>query len=145
MKQITKVESGISKRTQQPKFSSDWYSKPGVVYFIAAGQPFKAVKIGVTQKAKVEQRLRAIQCDNHEPVELLGVLVFDRDGKTVRDAEQMEQRLHGEFAAFQLIQDGRVGHEWFKAENALLSYIQANATPPEKMGFRRTFAKRALL
>lgn len=123
------------------EFLSGWYSKPGVVYFIAAGRPFRAVKIGVTQKAKVKQRLRAIQCDNHEPVELIGVLLFDDGEKPLREAEKREQELHQEFQDFQLIQDGHVGHEWFRADQALLAYIQTHAVPPEQIRFPRTVAK----
>jgi hypothetical protein len=69
------------------KFSSPWYSKPGLLYFIAAGRPPVAIKIGVTQATTMKTRLKAIQSANHEPVELLGVIRFDSGEKPLLQAE----------------------------------------------------------
>jgi hypothetical protein len=122
------------------KHESAWYAKPGAVYFIGAGHPPIAVKIGVTQKAKVKQRLRAIQCDNHEPVELLGVHIFESGDKPLLQAECKEQELHKKFAAYQRIIDGHVGHEWFTAASELLKYIDEHTTSPEQLGYPRSLA-----
>jgi hypothetical protein len=72
------------------KISIPWWSRPGAVYFIGAGRPLIAIKIGVTQQDKIGRRLRAIQCDNHEPVELLGALLFRNGRKPLLEAEQHE-------------------------------------------------------
>ncbi len=126
---------------QNSKYSSEWYSKAGVVYFIGAGRPPVAIKIGVTQKSKVRQRLRAIQCDNHEPVELLGVLPFTKGKKPLLNAERRERSLHTQFASHQRIVDGCVGHEWFTAGADLLAFIAAHAIPPERLELPRSVAK----
>src|SRR6266404_641279 len=67
------------------KISSDplmvaWYSLPGLVYFLKAGD---AVKIGVAAQSKgkslqdaVKRRMTQIQSANHEPIELRGVICF---------------------------------------------------------------------
>lgn len=119
---------------RSPKFSSRWYSKAGAVYFIGAGLPLVAIKIGVTQKDKVKKRLRAIQCDNHEPVKLLGVVLFDDGEKPLLRAERHEHALHTQFALHQRITGGSAGHEWFAAAPELLAYIAENAVPPEAIG-----------
>ena len=107
----------------ESKFESEWYSKPGVVYFIAAGSPPVAIKIGVTQRAKLPQRLRQIQSSNHEPISLLGIIIFDGEAKPLLHAERRERDLHRQFAKYQRIADGKVGHEWFSAGPELLAYI----------------------
>lgn len=109
----------------ESKFESEWYSKPGVVYFIAAGSPPVAIKIGVTQRAKLPQRLRQIQSSNHETISLLGTITFDGDEKPLLRAERKERDLHRQFAKYQKIADGKVGHEWFSAGPELLDYIAA--------------------
>ncbi|MDE2134256.1 MAG: GIY-YIG nuclease family protein [Alphaproteobacteria bacterium] len=127
-------------KERTPKYASPWYAKAGVVYFIGAGRPLIAVKIGVTQKDKVKQRLRAIQCDNHEPVELLGILSFDDGDKPLLQAERRERSLHTQFAAYQRIADGYVGHEWFSAAPELVAFIAEHTTAPEQLGYPRSVA-----
>jgi hypothetical protein len=54
--------------TNKPTFTDPWYDKPGFVYFIGAGDPLKAIKIGVSIKTGFAQRLRHLQSSNHEPL-----------------------------------------------------------------------------
>ena len=123
------------------KFSSPWYSKPGLVYFIAAGCPHIAIKIGETQQTTMRNRLKAIQSANHEPVELLGVIRFDSGEKPLLQCELAERALHQRFASTQRLADWTVGYEWFTVSPELLDYIAAHATPPEQLGLPRTLAQ----
>ncbi len=126
------------------KYSSPWWFKPGAVYFIGAGRPLVAIKIGVTQRDKIGHRLRAIQCDNHEPVELLGAIIFEKGPKPLLEAERHEQSLHRQFRQHQRIVDGSVGHEWFAAADEILNYIARHALPPDKVGSLRSVARMAM-
>lgn len=123
------------------KFSSPWYSKPGFLYFIAAGRPPVAIKIGVTQATTMKTRLKAIQSANHEPVELLGVIRFDSGEKPLLQAEGAERELHKRFVASQRLVDWTVGYEWFTTSQELLDYIAAHAIPPEQIGLPRSLAQ----
>ena len=123
------------------KFSSPWYSKPGLLYFIAAGRPPVAIKIGVTQATTMKTRLKAIQSANHEPVELLGVIRFDSGDKPLLQAEGAERELHKRFVRSQRLVDWTVGYEWFTTSQELLDYISTHATPPEQLGLARTLAQ----
>ena len=126
-----------------PHKFADFYSRQGVVYFIGAGKldkldkPPIAIKIGLTQASTVERRLRSLQCSNHEPLELLGLI----GPKLMLEAEREEQALHIRFAHLQRIVNGNVGHEWFTAAPDLLGYITQYAVPPEKIGYRRSVAR----
>lgn len=119
------------------KYSSPWYSGAGVIYFIAAGSPPVAIKIGVAKRDGVVRRLRGIQSSNHELIELLGILPFEEGDKPLLQAERREQELHKQFAHLQRIVDGNVGHEWFTAAPELLSFIKTTAVLPEKFCFPR--------
>jgi|SRR5579862_1703618 len=114
-----------------------WPFRKGVVYFIGAGKPTIAVKIGLTQEGTVEQRLRAIQCSNHEPLELLGFI----GPALMPEVENTEKRLHTTFKESQLIIDGNVGHEWFRATEELLTYIEQHSQKPENFGLPTSVAK----
>lgn len=123
------------------KFSSPWYSKPGLLYFIAAGRPPVAIKIGVTQATTMKTRLKAIQSANHEPVELLGVVRFDSGDKPLLQAERVERELHKRFASLQRNVDWSVGYEWFTTSQELLDYIATHAIQPEHLGLPRSLAQ----
>jgi len=63
-----------------------WWKNPGIIYFIAAGEPPVAIKIGMAAitgnrdlKAAVERRLSQIQSSNNERLRLLGVIHFTHD------------------------------------------------------------------
>ncbi len=127
--------------TKPEKYSHPWYAKSGLLYFIAAGRPPVAIKIGVTQATSMRARLKAIQSANHEPVELLGVIQFDSGEKPLLQAERAERELHKRFGGSQRLVDWSVGYEWFTTSQELLDYIAAHATPPEKLGLPRTLAQ----
>jgi hypothetical protein len=127
--------------TKPEKFSSLWYAKAGLLYFVAAGRPPVAIKIGVTQATTMKTRLKAIQSANHEPVELLGVIRFDYGEKPLLQAERAERELHTRFADSQRLVDWSVGYEWFTTSQELLDYITAHATPPEQLGLPRSLAQ----
>src|SRR5437879_512029 len=81
-----------------------WWKSPGVIYFIAAGEPPIAIKIGMAARTRnrsleetIEGRLSQIQSSNHERVRLLGVVQFNDGPSPTRDAEAKERELHTEF------------------------------------------------
>jgi len=115
----------------------DWWAKDGVVYFIGAGQPLVAVKIGVTTWDTVASRLAALQSSNHEPLALLGVIPYRGMPLPMKEAERRERELHLEFARWQRRREGKRGYEWFTAAPDLLAFIDSKAQPPEAYGFRR--------
>lgn len=123
---------------QKEKYSSKWYSDSGIIYFVAAGSPPVAIKIGVTKPDGIVRRLRGIQSSNHELIELLGVILFDKGDKPMLQAERKEQELHKQFSHLQRIVDGNVGHEWFTTVPELLSFVATTAVPPEQLGFPRS-------
>jgi hypothetical protein len=123
------------------KFQSPWYRGRGVIYFLAAGSPPLAVKIGVTKRDGVVRRLRSTQTYNHEIIELLGIIEFSEGERPLLSAERSEQALHRRFAALQRIEHGWVGHEWFTASDELLQYISTHSRPPEELDLPRRVAR----
>ena len=105
------------------KYSDPWYAKAGFVYFLAAGDPPEAIKIGVSTHNTFVKRLRSIQSANHERIRVLGVIHFNEGGLPMRDAELREQELHKQFRAFCRAQLGFVGAEWFTAAPELVNFI----------------------
>ncbi len=124
-----------------------WWSCHGVVYFIAAGTPPVAIKIGMAaQTAKsdlrstIVRRLAQIQSSNHELIQLLGVIHFTQGDFPTRDAEARERELHIEFQHLQRFKRYGRGAEWFTSSPALLARIREIATEPEVLGLPRTFS-----
>lgn len=124
-----------------------WWSHPGVVYFVAAGKPPKAVKIGMAArtgshslKDALVRRMAQIQSSNHELIELLGIMQFETGDFPTRDAEVLERELHHEFRHLQRFQKYLRGSEWFNSSPELLARIEAIAVKPEILGLPRTFA-----
>jgi len=115
----------------EPKYLSPWWRQPGVVYFVAAGSPAQAIKIGVTQQTSLFRRLRAIHCTNHLDPRLLGIMLFDTGEMPMLAAQTRESELHKRFAAAQLRKAGTVGAEWFRPTRELLDYIQAETIRPD--------------
>ena len=132
---------GLKNLSPKPTFTDPWYSKPGFVYFIGAGSPPKAIKIGVTIATGFTNRLRHHQSSNHEPLRVLGIIAFTKEGQSMRAAEQLERQLHKQFAAHQRFQDTWVGSEWFNAHEEILSYIKAHAVPCSTLGLIECVAK----
>ena len=117
-----------------------------MVYFIAAGEPPVAIKIGMAaQTGKRElrpiivRRLAQIQSSNHELIQLIGVIHFTQGEFPTRDAEARERELHLEFQDLQRFKRYGRGAEWFTCSPALLSRIREIADEPEKHGLPRTF------
>lgn len=124
-----------------PTFTDPWYSKPGFVYFIGAGDPLKAIKIGVTIATGFKSRLRGHQSSNHEPLRVLGVIDFTMPGQNMLLAEKLEQLLHKQFAAHQRFQASWVGCEWFNPHPDILAYIQASCVNCSDLGLPDSVAK----
>ena len=116
----------------------EWWAKEAVVYFIGAGRPLIAVKIGVSAWATMARRLRSLQSSNHEPLELLGVIAFREGQYPMQAAERREWELHEKFIALQRAAPDQCGHEWFTASAELLAFINANSRRPEVHKFPRT-------
>jgi hypothetical protein len=123
-----------------------WWSCPGVVYFIGAGDPPIAIKIGMAAQtggmglpATIVRRLAQIQSSNHELIQLLGVIHFEKGEFPSRDADARERELHIEFQPLQRFKSYRRGAEWFTSSPALLARIREIADEPEKHQLPRTF------
>src|SRR5437868_601225 len=115
-----------------------WWKNPGVIYFIAAGEPPAAIKIGMAaitsnrgMDATIVRRLSQIQSSNHERVRLLGVIQFTDGPYPTRDAEGKERELHTEFGHLRRFAEYSRGAEWFNAAPELLARIEQIATKPE--------------
>src|SRR5215203_1752717 len=106
-----------------PTFTDPWYFKPGYVYFLGAGNPLKAIKIGVTLASGFGSRLRSHQSSSHEPLRVLGIVEFISDGKNMRLAQALERGLHLRFARHQRFQASWVGSEWFNPHQEILDDI----------------------
>jgi hypothetical protein len=88
------------------------YKHPCVIYFIAAGTPPVAIKIGMAAvtgnrdlRATITRRLSQIQSSNHERISLLGVIQFTHDTHGQHptwDADAKERELHTEFDRLRL-------------------------------------------
>ena len=139
--------------TKDPDLASEstreWWSCPGVVYFLAVGSPIAAVKIGmfaVTKKTNLKsalvRRLSSIQSSNHELVEVLRLVHF-ADGKyPSKDAEDFERELHKEFDRLARFKPGTRGAEWFTASPDLLTRVCELGTQPELMGLPKSVGER---
>lgn len=121
-----------------------WWSCPGVVYFLAAGEPPIAIKIGMAAqtgkkdlRSAILRRLSQIQSSNHEPVQLLGVIHFTEGEHPTRQAEARERELHAEFEHLQRFKPYTRGAEWFAPSPELLARIREIATPPEALNLPR--------
>lgn len=114
-----------------------WWRAPGVVYFLAAGSPPTAIKIGVTTRATVRTRMEKTQTHNHEPIELLGVIPFDKGEFPLRDAEDQERLLLIRFAPLHRFKPHSRGAEWLTTSPELLRLVAETSIPPETLGLPR--------
>ena len=128
--------------SRKPTFTDPWYAKPGFVYFIGAGEPLVAIKIGVTVATGFRSRLRGHQSSNHEPLRVLGIIDFSGPDKNMRAAEQLEQALHKQFSDHQRFQAFGVGCEWFNPHQIILDYIQENCISCADVGLPDIVVKR---
>ena len=114
-----------------------WWQAPGVIYFLAAGSPAAAIKIGVTTRATLLDRMKKTQAHNHEPIELLGVIRFSDGEFPTRDAEDHARRLHCQLAHLCRFKPHTRGSDWFTASPELLAMIAESSISPETLGFPR--------
>ena len=124
-----------------------WWSCPGVVYFLGVGQPTSAVKIGmlaITEKLSIQsavaRRVGHMQTSNHEPIEVLGIILFSDCDFPTRAAEIKERELHIKYARLARFKPGTKGAEWFNCSPELLDEIRAIGSPPESIGLPRCYA-----
>ncbi len=126
---------------EKSDFQDAWERSPGYVYFMAAGNPCVAIKIGITKTSQLRQRLGSIQGSNHEPLTLLGVIPFAEGERPMKDAEQKERELHSLFAHLQRFETGWVGSEWFTPAPDLRSFIAEHAAAPKTLGLVESVAR----
>lgn len=105
-----------------------WEVQPGFLYFVGAGTPPVAIKIGISTQGTIRRRLRSLQSSNHEPLHILGLIPFEDIEKPMAAANRLELELHEEFAANRRLIDGP-GNEWFNASEELLTAISERAQP----------------
>ncbi len=127
-----------------------WWKNPGVIYFIAAGEPPVAIKIGMAAitgdrdlKAAIVRRLSQIQHSNHERICLLGVICFTHEAHGLyptRDADAKERELHNEFEHLCRFAKYTRGAEWFNPAPELLARIEQISTKPEALHLPRCFS-----
>ena len=127
-----------------------WWSCAGVVYFLAVGNPFIAIKIGVAAQTgtkdlqtTVKRRLNQIQSSNHEPVQLLGLIHFKKCDHEypMWHADAMERELHNKFQPLSRFERDTRGSEWFNVSEDLVTYIKEISVSPESLGIPRLFCK----
>ncbi|WP_090365249.1 GIY-YIG nuclease family protein [Ferrimonas sediminum] len=125
-----------------------WWRCPGIVYFVAAGSPAIAIKIGMAAQTHtnslqtvVQRRLSQIQSSNHERIELIGLRYFNEGEYPTRDAEIFERELHLEFGDIQRFKPGSRGAEWFTASSHLMQRVEEISVKPEEMGLKRFFSE----
>lgn len=126
----------------------DWWSRPGIVYFVAAGEPAVAIKIGMTTQGPhqtlveaVSKRLKAIQTGNHELIRLIGIVHITEREYPSRDAEILERELHLEFAHLARFNHGCPGAEWFTAHQSLIERIESISSSPQEFGLPTKFSE----
>jgi hypothetical protein len=124
-----------------------WWRNPGIIYFVAAGNPPVSIKIGMAAqtgknslRAIVVRRLSQIQSSNHELIELLGIIHFTQGDHPTRDADAMERELHLEFKHLQRFKSYMRGSEWFTPSAELLARIEELSVKPETLGLPNTFS-----
>jgi hypothetical protein len=124
-----------------------WWACHGVAYFLGVGDPVVAVKIGVlaitsqfTLKSAVRRRLAQIQTSNHEPVQILGLKLFESGRFPTRDPEVLERQLHIEFSHLARFKPGTKGSEWFHSSPQLFQRIAELLVPPEQLDVPRYIA-----
>jgi Meiotically up-regulated gene 113 len=120
--------------TTSSPIQDKWWRSPAILYFIAAGSPSVAIKIGVTTRATFLHRFRSIQSSNHEHLELIGAIAFDTGDFPMKDCEDCERLLHLRFPSLQRFKPYTRGAGWFTASPELLAHIRKIATPPEQLG-----------
>jgi hypothetical protein len=126
-----------------------WWSCPGLVYFLGVGNPIVAVKIGmlaITERLSLQtavaRRVGQMQTSNHEPIQVLGIILFTDSvyDLPTMEAEKRERELHLKFAHLARFKAGTKGAEWFNSSPELLAEIRTLSMPPEAFGIPRCYA-----
>lgn len=122
-----------------------WWSNPGVVYFIGAGEPLIAIKIGMLAITRahgldsaIKRRMRSIQSSNHELIRLLGLIHLVDGDYPSKAAEDMERELHIRFQHLARFKANTRGAEWFTADSELLEEIKRIARSPKEFQISET-------
>jgi len=118
-----------------------WERSPGYIYFIAAGSPPLAVKIGVSTQRDITRRLSTHQGSNHEPLTILRLIPVEGFERPMVEAERQERELHARFSSLCRFAPGWAGSEWFTATADLLDFVSSQGVDPEDRGVPRTIAR----
>ena len=122
-------------------YVAHWVKQPGYVYFIGAGKPLVAIKIGIATAGTLKKRLKAIQSSNHEEIWIMGLIPF-MDGETpMADANKKEIELHERFKDCRRFQEGSVGGEWFSAQESIVSYVENHCKSAEALNEKHEITK----
>jgi hypothetical protein len=115
----------------------DWWRHSGLVYFIAAGETPKAIKIGMVATTgawdawvTITRRISQLQSANHKRLILLGVILFDQGEYPTRDAGIAEAALHAKFDHLRRFNNYSRGAEWFNVSQELIDYIELESIKP---------------
>ncbi len=100
-----------------------WWACSGILYFLAVGpEPHVAIKIGIaaqtgnrTLNASVKRRVDQIQSSNHEAIQILGLIYFEKERYEfpMWAADSMERELHNQFQHLARFSRDTRGSEWF--------------------------------
>lgn len=118
--------------SDKPLTQDEWNKSLGYVYFIGAGDPPKAIKIGVTMRRGMTVRLRHHQASNHEPLKILALIAVE----SMKEAEEKEKELLTKFAHLQRFKNSWVGSEWLTVSDDLLAEIDKVGTNPKELGIK---------
>ena len=122
------------------QYEDDWERSKGAIYFLGAGNPPSAVKIGTCKLHEVKKRILDIQGMNHEVLEVLGIIPFTEGERPRLKADQEEAALHRRFAEITRFASGGRSSEWFYPTPELFDYIAASAKKPEEFGIPSSVA-----
>lgn len=110
--------------------TQQWWSCPGLLYFLAVGEPSVAIKIGMLALTKgqspsegIRRRLSQIQSSNHELVYVLGAIHFNEGRHPTKDAEDLERELHLKYRNLARFAADSRGAEWFNAASELIAEV----------------------
>jgi hypothetical protein len=118
---------------------ADWERQDGFVYFIGAGDPPEAIKIGIAIRESMLKRLKALQTSNHQPLHILGLVYFANEERPMASANALEKALHEKYESSRRLVNGP-GNEWFSVSVDLLAEIENVATDPTAYDVPRTIA-----
>ena len=134
------METPEASKKSDARYLAFWERQPGFVYFISAGNPAVAVKIGISTAETMRKRLKSHQSSNHEPLYILGLISFSNEEKPMAAANALERQLHEQFSSARRFVLGP-GNEWFNPTADILEYINQHSSAPDIYGLARTIAQ----